>query len=678
LPRADTCSDAAFAAAIGALQATGIAVSRFDDVAGLAVLRTVAMLANEAADAVMQGVAAATAVDLAMEKGVNYPRGPMAWADDIGVGIIRTALLHLAAHYGEDRYRLSPLIARRALTGALAEAFQRAAPKKAKWRESNGMGEHHPALSPTQAQALAERVAQEMYERDLASQRLGMHVVRVAPGHAEVAMTVRADMLNGHAICHGGFIFTLADSAFAYACNSYNLTTVASGCTIDFLAPAREGDVLTGHRPGEERERAHRRLRHRSRQRTRRSDRAVPRQELSDQGSCDRAARGPGLERRKVHEYTMPVKKPKPGDLEPIETASRDALEALQLERLRWSLLHAYQHVPHYRRSFDAIGAHPRDVSSLADLAQFPFTSKQDLRDNYPFAMFAVPREQVVRIHASSGTTGRPTVVGYTAKDIDTWASVMARSIRAAGGRAGDIIHVAYGYGLFTGGLGAHYGAEKLGATVIPMSGGMTERQVALIQDFKPDIIMVTPSYMLAIAEEMERQHVDPRQCSLSVGIFGAEPWTPAMRTAIEAKLDIDAIDIYGLSEIIGPGVAQECIETKDGLTVWEDHFYPEIIDPVTGDVLPEGEKGELVLTSLTKEALADDSLSHPRPHAFAAADGPLDAPDREDHRPLRRHADHSRRQCVPDADRRADPEAAGTDAALRAGSDKDRARWTR
>jgi len=300
----------------------------------------------------------------------------------------------------------------------------------------------------------------------------------------------------------------------------------------------------------------------------------------------------------------MPVKKPKPGDLEPIETASRDALQALQLERLRWSLLHAYQHVPHYRRSFDAIGAHPRDVTSLADLAKFPFTSKQDLRDNYPFAMFAVPREQVVRIHASSGTTGRPTVVGYTAKDIDTWASVMARSIRAAGGRAGDIIHVAYGYGLFTGGLGAHYGAEKLGATVIPMSGGMTERQVALIQDFKPDIIMVTPSYMLAIAEEMERQHVDPRQCSLSVGIFGAEPWTPAMRTAIEAKLDIDAIDIYGLSEIIGPGVAQECIETKDGLTVWEDHFYPEIIDPVTGDVLPEGEKGELVFTSLTKEAL--------------------------------------------------------------------------
>ena len=300
----------------------------------------------------------------------------------------------------------------------------------------------------------------------------------------------------------------------------------------------------------------------------------------------------------------MPVKQPRAGELEPIETASRDELAALQLERLQWSLLHAYEHVPHYRRSFDAIGVHPRDVTSLADLAGFPFTSKQDLRDNYPFAMFAVPREQVVRIHASSGTTGQPTVVGYTAKDIDTWATVMARSIRAAGGRAGDIIHVAYGYGLFTGGLGAHYGAEKLGATVIPMSGGMTERQVALIRDFKPDIIMVTPSYMLAIAEEMEKQGIDPRECSLEVGIFGAEPWTPAMRHAIEAKLDIDAIDIYGLSEIIGPGVAQECIETKDGLTVWEDHFYPEIIDPVTGDVLYEGETGDLVFTSLTKEAL--------------------------------------------------------------------------
>jgi phenylacetate-CoA ligase len=253
---------------------------------------------------------------------------------------------------------------------------------------------------------------------------------------------------------------------------------------------------------------------------------------------------------------------------------------------------------------FEAAGFHPNDLKSLADLARLPFTTKKELRDHYPFGMFAVPREQIVRIHASSGTTGRPTVVGYTAKDIDTWATVMARSIRAAGGRAGDIVHVAYGYGLFTGGLGAHYGAEKLGCTVIPMSGGMTERQVQLIIDFKPDIIMVTPSYMLAIAEEMERQRVDPRQTSLKVGIFGAEPWTPAMRRAIEAKLDMDAIDIYGLSEIMGPGVAQECIETKDGLTIWEDHFYPEIIDLQTGAVVAEGERGELVFTSLTKEAL--------------------------------------------------------------------------
>jgi phenylacetate-CoA ligase len=300
----------------------------------------------------------------------------------------------------------------------------------------------------------------------------------------------------------------------------------------------------------------------------------------------------------------MPAKKPRADELEPIERASRDELQALQLARLRWSLAHAYEHVPHYRRAFDAKGVHPRDLTTLADLARFPFTVKSDLRDNYPFGMFAVPREQVVRIHASSGTTGKPTVVGYTRKDIDTWATVMARSIRAAGGRAGDILHVAYGYGLFTGGLGAHYGAEKLGCTVIPMSGGQTERQVQLITDFKPTIIMVTPSYMLAIAEEMERQGIDPRTSSLEIGIFGAEPWTPTMREAIETRIGMDAIDIYGLSEVMGPGVAQECIETKDGLTVWEDHFYPEIIDPDTGDVLPEGEKGELVFTSLTKEAL--------------------------------------------------------------------------
>jgi len=300
----------------------------------------------------------------------------------------------------------------------------------------------------------------------------------------------------------------------------------------------------------------------------------------------------------------MTARLPRPEELEPIERASTDELRALQLERLRWSVAHAYENVPHYRMAFDARGVHPRDLVQLADLAKFPFTVKTDLRDNYPFGMFAVPREKVVRIHASSGTTGKPTVVGYTRNDIDVWATVMARSIRAAGGRPGDIVHVAYGYGLFTGGLGAHYGAEKLGCTVVPMSGGQTEKQVQLIADFKPDIIMVTPSYMLAIAEEMERQGLDPKTCSLTIGIFGAEPWTPTMREAIESKLAMDAIDIYGLSEVMGPGVAQECIETKDGLTVWEDHFYPEIVDPATGEVLLEGERGELVFTSLTKEAL--------------------------------------------------------------------------
>ena len=300
----------------------------------------------------------------------------------------------------------------------------------------------------------------------------------------------------------------------------------------------------------------------------------------------------------------MTAKRPKPGELEPIETAGVDELRALQLKRLRWSLKHAYDNVPHYRQAFDRVRVKPEDCRSLDDLARFPFTVKTDLRDNYPFRMFAVPREEVVRVHASSGTTGKPTVVGYTRKDIDTWATVMARSIRAAGGRPGDLVHVAYGYGLFTGGLGAHYGAEKLGCTVIPMSGGQTEKQVQLIADFKPQIIMVTPSYMLAIAEEMERQGMDPRQSSLEIGIFGAEPWTPTMRQAIEARLDLDAIDIYGLSEVMGPGVAQECIETKDGLTIWEDHFYPEIINPETGEVVPDGELGELVFTSLTKEAM--------------------------------------------------------------------------
>jgi len=295
---------------------------------------------------------------------------------------------------------------------------------------------------------------------------------------------------------------------------------------------------------------------------------------------------------------------PAPGELEPIERASRDELQALQLERLKWSLHHAYENVPHYRAAFDAAGVHPEDLKSLGDLARFPFTDKKTLRDNYPFGLFAVPREQVVRIHASSGTTGKATVVGYTRRDIDTWAGVVARSIRAAGGRPGDMVHISYGYGLFTGGLGAHYGAEKLGCTVIPMSGGQTEKQVQLIQDFKPSIIMVTPSYMLNIVEEFARQGIDPAQSSLKVGIFGAEPWTDAMRREIEARAGIDAVDIYGLSEVMGPGVASECIESKDGPVIWEDHFYPEIIDPETGEVLPDGAEGELVFTSLSKEAL--------------------------------------------------------------------------
>ncbi|GAB7003413.1 phenylacetate--CoA ligase [Nocardioides sp. AN3] len=300
----------------------------------------------------------------------------------------------------------------------------------------------------------------------------------------------------------------------------------------------------------------------------------------------------------------MPAPIPPDHGMEPIETASVDELRALQLQRLQWSVRHAYDHVEHYRKAFEAAQVHPDDVTDLADLARLPFTSKATLRENYPFGMFAVPRQEVVRVHASSGTTGKPTVVGYTRGDLDVWATVVARSIRAAGGRPGDILHNAYGYGLFTGGLGAHGGAEKLGCTVVPVSGGMTERQVQLIADFRPDLIMVTPSYMLNIIDEMERQGLDPRASSLRVGIFGAEPWTNEMRVAMEERLDMHAVDIYGLSEIIGPGVAQECVETKDGLHVWEDHFYPEIIDPMTGEVLPDGEEGELVLTSLTKEAM--------------------------------------------------------------------------
>jgi phenylacetate-CoA ligase len=300
----------------------------------------------------------------------------------------------------------------------------------------------------------------------------------------------------------------------------------------------------------------------------------------------------------------MQDRTPRPEDLDPIERASIDELRALQLERLRWSLRHAYDNVAPYRKLFDEQQVHPDDLRDLADLARFPFTDKAVLRANYPFGMFAVPREQIARVHASSGTTGRPTVVGYTKDDLTTWARLMARSIRASGGRPGERVHVAYGYGLFTGGLGAHYGAEELGCTVIPVSGGMTERQVMLIRDFEPEIIMVTPSYLLAIVDEMERQGIDPRATSLQVGIFGAEPWTQDLRVEIESRLDMHALDIYGLSEVMGPGVANECIETKDGLHVWEDHFLPEIIDPATGEVLPDGQVGELVFTSLTKQAM--------------------------------------------------------------------------
>ena len=300
----------------------------------------------------------------------------------------------------------------------------------------------------------------------------------------------------------------------------------------------------------------------------------------------------------------MGVNKDRRGARDAIEVASTDEIRALQLARLKTTLAHVYQNVPHYRQAFDAAGANPEEVRDLGDLARFPFTTKSDLRANYPFGLFAVPREQVVRIHASSGTTGKPTVVGYTARDIDTWANLMARSIHAAGGRAGDIAHVAYGYGLFTGGLGAHYGAERLGCSVVPMSGGQTEKQIQLITDFKPDLILVTPSYMLTLIDAMAAAGIDPRSTSLKLGIFGAEPWTEAMRAEVEARTGIDAVDIFGLSEVMGPGVACECVETKDGPVIWEDHFYPEIIDPETGEILPDGELGELVITTLTKEAL--------------------------------------------------------------------------
>ncbi|ANP38011.1 phenylacetate--CoA ligase [Phaeobacter gallaeciensis] len=295
---------------------------------------------------------------------------------------------------------------------------------------------------------------------------------------------------------------------------------------------------------------------------------------------------------------------PNKAELDPIEIASIDEIRSLQLERLKWSLRHAYDNVPMYKQRFDEAGVHPDDLQQLSDLSKFPFTYKNDLRDNYPFGLFAVPREEIIRLHASSGTTGKPTVVGYTKGDIDNWADLVARSLRAAGLRKGNMVHNAYGYGLFTGGLGAHYGIERLGATVVPMSGGQTEKQVGLITDFQPDGIMVTPSYMLNILEQFHKVGLDPRDSSLQVGVFGAEPWTDAMRKEVEDAFDMHAVDIYGLSEIMGPGVASECVETKDGPVIWEDHFLPEIIDPVTGEVLPDGEMGELVFTTLTKEGL--------------------------------------------------------------------------
>ncbi len=362
-----------------------------------------------------------------------------------------------------------------------------------------------------------------------------------------------------------------------------------------------------------------------------------------------------------------------PSGLEPIETASRDELTALQTTRLQWTLSHVYDNVPRYRAKFDAAGVHPSDLKSLSDLAKFPFTTKQDLRENYPFGLIALPREQIARVHASSGTTGRPTVVAYSKRDLDMWADVMARSMRAAGCRPGMMVHIAFGYGLFTGGLGAHGGAERLGCMVAPVSGGMTERQAQLIADFKPDIVMSTPSYMLAILDEMRRVGGNPRKSSLKIGMFGAEPWTNAMRQELESELDIDALDLYGLSEVIGPGVASECVETKDGPTLWEDHFYPEVVDPATGAPVADGEHGEIVLHLAHQGGDADHPLPHARPDAPVAGNRPHDAQDGEDRRPLRRHDHPARRQRVSQPDRGADPQMPGSLAPLR---HRTRPRW--
>ena len=363
--------------------------------------------------------------------------------------------------------------------------------------------------------------------------------------------------------------------------------------------------------------------------------------------------------------------------LEAIETASRDEIAALQLERLQKSLRHAYANVAHTKAKFDAAGVHPDDLKSLNDLTRFPFTTKADLRETYPFGMFAVPMDDVVRVHASSGTTGKPTVVGYTQNDIDTWAGIVARSIRAAGGTKKDIIHVTHGYGLFTGGLGVHYGAERVGCTVVPISGGQTERQVQLIQDFKPTMIVGTPSYVLTIVDEFERQGLDPAQSSLQRGMFGAEPWGEEMRRELETRLGIAAMDLYGLSEVIGPGVACECLESRDGPTIWEDHFYPEIIDPATRQGAARWRAGRTGIHLADQGSAAHRPLPHARPDATAAADGPQLPPHRQDHRPLRRHADHPRRQPLSLADRGIHPEDAQAFAALTCSRSRAAATWT-
>ena len=455
---------------------------------------------------------------------------------------------------------------------------------------------------------LARACAEAMWQQDDASKGLGMEMVEIRAGHATLTMTIEPHMVNGQRIAHGGFIFTLADSTFAFACNSHNERAVAAQCNISFIRPGKLGERLIGDRP---RNLAQRTIGYLRCSRHRggwccdcRISRSFPRDRWQLAADVrDRHQTKIGQSGKRAMSSTKLKESGYRAEMDDAERASRDEIIALQTRRLAWSLAHAYDNVAHYKTAFDRAGVHPSDLKQLTDLAKFPFTVKTDLRDNYPFNMFAVPREQLVRVHASSGTTGKPIVVGYTKADIEMWSEVMARSIRAAGGRTGMIMHNAYGYGLFTGGLGAHYGAERLGCTVVPISGGMTERQVQLINDFKPDIITVTPSYMLAILDEFRRQGLDPRKSSLKFGIFGAEPWTNAMRAEIEQAFDMDATDIYGLSEVIGPGVAQECVETKDGLHVWEDHFYPEVIDPTTGKVLPDGEKGELVFTSLTKEA---------------------------------------------------------------------------